>query len=160
MKKVYAPLAVAVLAVALPVLATTTWTSVAPATKNARCVKGANPTATGTDPAPVTSTVTTDGLSLRGIGSLSVLAETQGGGNMTAGGKFLAYVWNPATGKWHPVSDGSLDLTASAVPTQAWSGFTVTADYGRIAYEPSGVGTTTNVYLCGTSRDGQPPTSR
>jgi hypothetical protein len=132
-------------------VATTTWTTVTPTPGYVRAVKGANPTASGTDPAPVTSTASTDGIELRSLESLEVLVETQGGGNMTAGGKLLGYVWNKATGKWHPVPE--LDLTVPvASSTYGWSGFTVTGDYGRAAWEPSGLGTVTNVYVYGTLR--------
>lgn len=149
MKKMLA--ALAVLLLPLAALATTTWTD--EVTPNyVRSVKGASPTATGIEPAPVTSTVSTDGINLRNTEGITVIVETTTGGNMTAGGKLNAYFWNPSTGKWCPVSDGSLDLTVAAVPTQAWSGLTVTSDYGRIAWEPNGLGTSTNVYIRATKR--------
>jgi hypothetical protein len=162
MKKTLA--ALALIALAGAALATTTWTAVTtdaagkPLPNYVRAVKGWNPTATGTEPAPVTSTVSTDGLDLRNLQGLSFEVETcssvctLAGGNMTAGGKLNAYLWNPVTGKWLPVSDGSLDLTVAAVPGQSFSGFTVTGDYSRIAMEPNGLGTSSATYIYGIQR--------
>lgn len=141
MKKLISLLVVAALAVPIAVPATTTWAEITGLASNAR---GATATCTtGTESAPSASTA---GISLRGTKGLLISVKTASGGNMTAGGKLLAYVLNPSTGAWAPVSDGSLDLTVSAVPEQAFSGFTVTADIGSIAWEPSGVGTAVTVY--------------
>lgn len=156
MKKLF--VAVFAVFIATVAFATTTWTSVSTGQSHARAVKGANPTASGTDPAPVTSTTSSDGLNLVDLKSFTICVETTTGGNLTAGGKLLAYVQLPGmSGKWGPVSDGSLDLTVAAVPVQCFPGFTVTNDLGRIAYEPSGLGTTTNVYIEGASKTGGPP---
>jgi hypothetical protein len=133
---------------AVPVLATTTWSAVT-TPGYVRGAKGVNPTATGTDPAPVTSTATSDGMELAGVTALTVQVETTTGGNMTASSTFTAYWWNPKDGTWAPIS--SLNLTTAAVPRQAWA-VTPPADYGRIAWEPTSVGTTTILYVFGAKR--------
>jgi hypothetical protein len=89
------------------------------------------------------------GLDLMRIASLTVHAETAG--TMTAGGKFLAYLWNAETSTWNPVSDGTLDLTASAVAKQAWSGFHVDHGPSRLVYIPSGIGLAVTIYLSGSA---------
>ena len=140
--------ALAALAVAFPVLATTTWAEIE--TSAFSNVRGVTATCTtGSEAAPSAATA---GLGLRGLKGLSVTVETASGGNMTAAGKLVAYVYNPTSSSWAPVSDGTLDLTVSAVPKQAFSGFSVTADYGRIAWEPSGVGTAVTVYIVGATK--------
>lgn len=138
------------LALAVPALGTTTWSEVATKSTNERAVKGANSVSTGTESAPATSTTTTAGLRLTGLKGVTVCVETTTGGNMTAGGKLLAYLWNPTTGKWGPIPD--LDLTVAAVPVECFPGFTITADLGRFAMEPSGLGTTTDVYIRGATK--------
>lgn len=133
-------------AIAFPALATTTWSEVhrgMPA--GVHCVKGAFTLTTEAAP-----TAATDGISLSDLDGLSVEAEAVTA--MTAGGRYLAYLYNPTTGNWAPVSDGSLDLTASAVTQQSWPGFTVTVPHGRIAWVPSGIGVASDLYICGHSR--------
>lgn len=146
MKKLTAVVATLAALAAGPVLATTTWTDVhrgMPA--DVHCVKGAFTTTTEAAP-----TAATDGFSLSDVDGLSL--EAEGASTLTAGGKYIAYIYNPTTSAWAPVSDGSLDLTAAAVPKQAWSGFTVTVPYSRIAWVPSGVGVASDLYICGHSR--------
>lgn len=153
MKKLLAGLAVLSVVVALPVVAATSWAPLSSGVPvYARGAQGTFTAANGTDPSLATTTTAALGLELKGLGGLVVMAETAGGGNMTSGGKFLAYLWNPATSKWEQVADGSLDLTSSAVARQAWPGFSVTSDMSRIAWEPSGIGTAVNLYIFGTSR--------
>lgn len=134
-----AALAVALL-LATPASASKTWA------KGYRAQFSAVATCTtGTESAP---SGTGDGLSLAGIHGFAVYVET-GAGAMTAGGKLLAYLFNPETGTWDPVSDGTLDLTVSAVASQAFSGFAVYGGTGRIAYVPSGVGLAVHIYIVG-----------
>ena len=81
----------------------------------------------------------TDGLDLNGLTGFSVYVKS--GVAFTAGGQLLAYIRNPVDGVWSRVSDGSLDLTLSAVTSQAFTGFQVQrGTQGRIAYLPSGAG--------------------
>jgi hypothetical protein len=103
---------------------------------------------TGTEAAPTTST--TDGLRLDGIKGFTIHVEA--GSAMTAGGLFLAYQFNNVTGNWTRVADGSLDLTASAVTKQSWSGFWVAADMNRITWVPSGIGVASTMYILGAPK--------
>jgi hypothetical protein len=128
---------------ALPAYATCGWVKgKTPISSVATCT-------TGTEAA--SQLTATSGISLVGVGGFSVHVETAS--NMTAAGKLLAYLLNPETGNWLPVSDGSLDLTVAAVTGQAWSGFTVSGPYSRIAYVPSGVGGANplKVYIVGVA---------
>lgn len=158
MKKMLAGLGLSILVLAGHALATPSWAPITtdsvsrPLPPYTRAMQGTFTASNGTDPYLATTTTQALGLNLSNVGGISVMAETASGGNMTAGGKFLAYLWNPATGKWEQVADGSLDLTAAAIARQSWSGFAVTADYSRIAWEPSGIGTPVNLYVYGTSR--------
>jgi hypothetical protein len=127
-------------------LGATTWTTDTTVPTNQATVAKAVCT-TGTESAP---TLVTEGLDLWALTGCTVNAEAAAA--MTAGGKLLAYTWNPVTSRWNPVSDGSLDLTVSAVQYQAFSGLTVTADIGRIAWVPSGVGQAVTIYIVCTPR--------
>lgn len=93
---------------------------------------------TGNDPATSPTWWALAGVSLMEMDGFNAYAETAAA--MTAGGKFLAVMLNPETGSFCPVSDGSLDLTASAVTKQGWSGFSVSAGPGYLIPYPSGVG--------------------
>jgi hypothetical protein len=144
MRTFLAALAVVVLALAVHGSAATTWSTVS-SPPNQKCVKGAFTLTTEAAP-----TSASDGLDLTGIQGVTLEAEAIS--TMTAGGKFLAYLYNPATSSWAPVSSGELHLTAAAVPKQAWPGFAVAAG-SRIAFEPSGIGTApATIYLCGEKR--------
>jgi hypothetical protein len=145
MKRIFPKLSAALLALALavPSYATETW---AKGARGAFSAVATCTTGTGTEAAPTTST--SAGLSLAGIHGFTVHIETSG--TMTAGGKLLAYLFNPETGNWTPVSDGSLDLTVSAVASQSFSGFAVYGGGGRIAYVPSGVGVASHIYIVGS----------
>lgn len=123
--------------------ASTTW-STTPTGAKAVCT-------TGSESAP---TLVTEGLRLdasnsgvRAVKSFTVHAETAG--TMTAGGVLQAYLWNPTgnsgNGQWNRAPD--LDLTVSALASQAFPGFTVTSPVGRIAYVPSGVGLAVTIYI-------------
>jgi hypothetical protein len=100
---------------------------------------------TGTESAP---TLATQGISLANLAGFVVHAETAG--TMTAGGLLKAYLYNAETGSW--ISAPDLDLTVQALAKQSFSGFTVTAPAGRIAYVPSGVGVAVTIYIVGTAR--------
>jgi hypothetical protein len=108
----------------------------------------------------VTSTASTDGLNLVDLKAIAVCVETQSGGNMTAGGKLLAYIQLPGmAGKWGPAPE--LDTASvAAAPTQCFPGYTVASDIGRVAFEPSGLGTASNVYIVGVSKHGGPPRTK
>lgn len=127
-------------------LATTTWTIDTTVGSNQATVAKAVCT-TGSESAP---TLVSEGLALWDLRGCDVHAEAAAA--MTAGGKLLAYTWNPVSARWNPISDGTLDLTAAAVQYQAWSGLTVSADIGRIAWVPSGVGQAVTIYIICTPR--------
>lgn len=95
---------------------------------------------TGTEAAP---TLVTDGLPLAGLRGFVVHAEAAGA--MTAGGKLVAYLWNPVSARWNPSPD--LDLVVQAVQFQSFAGFVVAAPNGRVAYAPSGVGQAVTLYV-------------
>lgn len=99
---------------------------------------------TGTESAPAAAT---DGLNLYGITGFSVTIEAAGA--MTAGGLLLAYVRHPVSGVWARAPD--LDLVVSALTNQAFPGFVVTSDMGRVAFVPSGVGQGATIYVAGTT---------
>jgi hypothetical protein len=141
MKKTLAVLAVIAFAFATPAVATTTWAEITGLSSNARGVTAT--CTTGSESAPSASTA---GILLRGAKGLSITVKTSSGGNMTAGGKLLAYSLNPATSTWGRVADGSLDLVVAAIPEQGFAGFTVTADVGSVAWVPDSVGTAVTVY--------------
>jgi hypothetical protein len=139
MKKLFAVLA---LLAFTPARSATTWAEITTLPSWAR---GASATCTtGTESAPAAAT---DGLDLGSFAGFTVVIE--GSGAMTAGGSLLAYVRNPATGTWARAPD--LDLTVAAIQYQAFAGFLVTADLGRVAFVPSGVGVSSVIYIVGTS---------
>jgi hypothetical protein len=138
--------ALAVLVLASRTSGTTTWTTDTTVPTNQATVAKAVCT-TGTESAP---TLVTEGLDLWALTGCALHAEAAAA--MTAGGKLLAYAWNPVTSRWNPISDGSLDVTVSAVQYEAFSGLTVTADIGRIAWVPSGVGQAVTIYIVCTPR--------
>jgi hypothetical protein len=125
-------------------LATTTWTVDATVPANQATVAKAVCT-TGSESAPASAT---DGLDLWALRGFTVHAEAAGA--MTAGGKLLAYSWNPVTARWNAIPD--LDLTVAAVQYQSFAGFSVAADIGRVAYVPSGVGQAVNIYIVAAPR--------
>lgn len=129
---------------AVPAFGSATWAkgSVLSRTSVATFTTGTEsaPSGLGTEAAPV-------GMSLSGISGFTVHVEADG--TMTSGGKLLAYLYNPETAQWNPVSDGSLDLTVSAVQYQVFSGFAVFGGNSRIAYVPSGVGVGLTIYIEG-----------
>jgi hypothetical protein len=131
----------AALAPARSARATTTWAEIPGLASNARGVSAT--CTTGSEAAPSAATA---GIALRGAKGLSVTVKTASGGNMTAGGKLLAYALNPATSTWGRIADGSLDFTVSAIPEQPFTGLTVTADIGSVAWVPDSVGTAVTVY--------------
>lgn len=146
MKKITA---IAALLFALPVFATTTFTQ--DSTFDAAFVRvGVATCTTGTEAAP---TGTTAGIDLTGSKGFVVYAEAAAA--MTAGGKLVAYLYNPVTARWTPAPD--LDLTVAAIQYQAFAGFTTTSDFARIAYVPSGVGQAVTVYIMARKL---PPTLR
>jgi hypothetical protein len=87
------------------------------------------------------------GLDLFGLKGFAIHAQTAGGAAMTAGGKLKAYIYNPFLGRYAETPD--LDLTVAALPYQGFTGFTVPADWGYIAYVPSGTGQAGSIFLVG-----------
>lgn len=87
------------------------------------------------------------GLDLYGLKGFAVHAQTTGGAAMTAGGKLLAYIFNPFLGRYAPAPD--LDITVGANAYQAFSGFEVVADWSYIAYVPSGTGQASSIFIVG-----------
>lgn len=85
------------------------------------------------------------GLALFGVEGFSVYAEAAAA--MTSGGTLQAYLYNPITTKWARAPD--LDLVVSNLQYQAFPGFTVVADWARIAFVPVGVGQAVTVYVMG-----------
>jgi hypothetical protein len=138
MKRILAAVLAALIAVS--VSAATTWS------RGPRRHTAIATFTTGTESAPTGSAALT-GLDLTSIDGFAVYVEAAGA--MTAGGKFLAYLQNPATGTWIRVHDGSLDLTVSAVATQAFTGFMVAGGTSKLAYIPSGVGQASVLYIVG-----------
>jgi hypothetical protein len=121
--------------------ATTTWS------RGARRYTAIATCTTGTESAP-SGTSSILGLELTGLEGFTVYAEA--GGAMTAGGFLQAYLQNPASGNWVRAPD--LDLTAQALSSQAFAGFTVNGGSGRIAYVPSGIGLAVTIYIVGMPR--------
>lgn len=156
MKKIFAAFVIASFAAAA--LAATTWSSVTTGSSYMRAVKAAHSATAGTEPAPVTSTSTSEGLNLADLKGFSVVVETTSGGALTAGGTFQAYVWNKDTGNWGRAPD--LDFVAYAVSTLVSPGYTVTSDFSRVLFMPSGVGTTTTVTYYGASKTGGTPRTK
>jgi hypothetical protein len=105
--------------------ATTTWTQ--PGTYYSLLTES-----TGTGSAP---SAATDGLSLVGVTTVSVYAETTAS-TFTAG-SLLCYLYDPIGAVWLRAPD--LDLTVGAYNT-AFIGINIKANGGRIAYIPSGLG--------------------
>jgi len=94
-------------------------------------------------------TAATDGLSLDGIGAVSVILGTAS--NATAGGTLQAYVYNPESGNWNRVPD--LDLTAIASTKQSWPAIYVPVSRGRVTWIPNGLGAVvTTVYIVGQAK--------
>lgn len=89
------------------------------------------------------------GLNLVGLKGYVVQIEASGG-NMTAGGKLLAYVLNPVTMKWARAP--GLDETVSALAAEVYRGWTVVADWSHVAYVPSGIGRSSTTYLVGRKK--------
>lgn len=102
----------------------------------------------GTETMPAAASPETKGLSLLGLQGFSIHAEAAAA--MTAGGKLLAYVYNPVTGRWNPAPE--MDLVVANLQYQFFTGWSVAADVGRIAYVPSGVGQAVTVYIVGSPR--------
>jgi hypothetical protein len=127
-----------------PALAATTWTTDGTLPAYQAAVSKAVCT-TGTESAP---TLGTQGLDLWNLTGFAVHAEAAAA--MTAGGKLLAYTWNPVTSRWNPAPD--LDLVVSALQYQSFAGFQITAGIGRVAFVPSGVGQAVTIYVVGTPR--------
>lgn len=134
--------ALALLAISSPASAATTWADLAALPSWSRGVSAT--CTTGTESAPAAAT---DGIALNGFAGFSVTIET--GGTMTAGGQLLAYMRNASSGNWVRAPD--LDLVVQALANQSFGGFTVTADVGRVAYVPSGVGVASTIYIIGTA---------
>lgn len=140
-----ATLAALVVAIALPftALAGAAWSGT-------RQIRSAT-SATGTETKPTSAT---SGIDLSGLAAVDVYVEAIG--TMTAGGKLAAFMRSPATGTWMPVVDGSLDLfmPSGVSTTAAFTGIVVSSDSGpgRIAWEPSGIGTTVTVTVVGSTR--------
>lgn len=96
-------------------------------------------------------TVVTEGLALQGgpsICGVSVMVETAG--TMTAGGKLLAYMWNPESGdanKWLPVPD--LDQTVAALAKQGFPALyvPVATKGSRLTFIASGVGLANTIFI-------------
>ena len=104
---------------------------------------------TGTDDPPADGDETA-GLSLKTLGGFGVHVESDAVPlqNLTAG-SLKAYVMSPADKKWYPCPD--LDLVvAGGAQRQAFAGFAVSSDAGRIAYVPTGLGGRVLVYINGT----------
>lgn len=153
MKKLLGPLFIAsALALAIPVLATTTWSEPTNLPSYVRVSKAACTTGTETS-----HTATAAGLDLAGLKGFVVMAKTCSaftgstcsavGGNMTAGGKLQAWIRNPVTSSWARAPD--LDITVTAVAEEAYPGYTVSMPFGTIAFDPNGVGTGVELYIVG-----------
>lgn len=149
--------ALAVAVIATRSDATTTWSQVT--TTQHRVNKATCTTGTETGP-----TSASDGVSMVGQRGFSVSVHVNPGpgsgvcdagncqygpdaaANMTAGGTLQAWVYNAVPGAW--ARDPSLDLTISPAATKmAFTGFSVPAPVGRIAYVPSGIGQPVDVYI-------------
>lgn len=96
-------------------------------------------------------TLVTEGLALQGgpsICAISVIVETAG--TMTAGGKLLAYIWNPESAdsnKWAPVPD--FDITVSALAKQGFPSIYVPVQTkgARLTFVSSGIGVANIAYV-------------
>ncbi len=86
------------------------------------------------------------GLNTYGVKAVSVYVEAAVGA-MTAGGKLLAYVLNPASSVWMRLPE--MDITVTALQNESYTGLEVLGDYSYLAYVPSGVGRATELYLVG-----------
>lgn len=109
-------------------LGTTTWEATGTRSVKATCT-------TGSESAP---TAATEGALLSGVSGFAVVIEA-GASQTVAGGSLLAYVYNDVSGLWGRAPELDLSVPATATRVYAFSGFTVTAPRGRIAYVPSGV---------------------
>jgi hypothetical protein len=120
----------------------TTWSKIH---KNG--VKGAFSTQTEAAPS---LTDDTEGIDVRNCESVIVHIEATVG-NMNAGSKFNAYVFNRVTGVWNPAPD--LDIIIPAAQRYFVSpGFFVSRAADRIAWVPNTVGQASAIYILGASR--------
>ncbi len=103
----------------------------------------------GTASAP---SVVTEGLPLQNGSAICYFAVSveATGGNMTAGGKLLAYVWNPESvlaNKWSPWPGG--DCTVTAVPAYNCTPVAtpVQTSGSRVVWVASGLGKENLIYM-------------
>lgn len=96
------------------------------------------------------------GLDLAGLKGFTVTVEVDvdwpsldAGGYLTSGGALQAYIYSLAAQRWSRAPDLDLSLSTASLASVSYYGFLVTADMGRVAFVPSGLGQPTNVYLSG-----------
>lgn len=139
------PFALLSLLLAAPVLGATTWTTdTSQPTNQVRVVKMVNDVAGGTETKPSDADATA-GIALHGVRGLEVVAIATGGA-MTAGGKLIAYVYDPISTKWVPNPDNDIVVPAA---TEHLVALEVLVDWDRIAFIPSGIGRASTIYLKG-----------
>jgi hypothetical protein len=89
-------------------------------------------------------TLVTDGVSLKGVGGVTVTVCATTGQTLSGAGTLTAYVWNEATSTWANAPDYNLTVTSSSVRCQNFAPFWVADTHGRIAWVTTGVTASSN----------------
>ena len=104
-------------------------------------------------------TLVTEGVSLSGVGGVTVTVCAASGQTLSGAGTLTAYVWNEATSTWANAPDYNLTVTGTTVRCQNFAPFWVADTHGRIAWVTTVVtassnDVTVNVFV--SSKNGSP----
>jgi hypothetical protein len=103
-------------------------------------------------------TLVTEGVSLLGVGGVTVTVCAASGKVLSGAGTLTAYVWNEASLSWAAAPDYNLSVT-STIRCQNFAPFWVADTHGRIAWVTTGVTSnaddvTVNIFV--SSKNGSP----
>jgi hypothetical protein len=83
-------------------------------------------------------TLVTEGVSLKGVGGITVTVCAAATKVLSGGGTLTAYVWNEASSSWAAAPDYNLTVT-STIRCQNFAPFWVADTHGRIAWVTTAV---------------------
>ena len=89
-------------------------------------------------------TLVTEGVSLSGVGGVTVTVCAASGQTLSGAGTLTAYVWNEATSTWANAPDYNLTVTGTTVRCQNFAPFWVADTHGRIAWVTTTVTASSN----------------